>query len=363
MNKNNVIKMIPKIPLLDLFRIFICAIVFLFHAVIHKFWVIEKSSYIYSILSTGAIYMDAFFILSGFLLYYLYSDKLQNFSYQTIKDFYLKRIKRIYPHYIVSTIVMCVLIGIVLWAIPIEIFCLQGFYPQLFTKMGNGGTWFVSCLLFSYLLFPVLNKIVISTKKNFLAVILLYISLVYFVILGIELKIKWVAIYIHPLYRMLEFWIGMYVGKIFLRKQINTKSASLVAIISISLLFILIPILFRNNFVNHIKFAQNYLDYVVITIPLFSIIIYSLSCIKNMFVDIFCKIKFIKILTVLTFPFFIWQPVGQKITKDLIKAFSLNDYSFLLLFIITLALSVFAYINIDIVPKYIKNVLRGEKND
>ena len=52
---------------------------------------------------------------------------------------------------------------------------------------------------------------------------------------------------------------------------------------------------------------------------------------------------------------------GRK--KDLIKAFSLNDYSFLLLFIITLALSVFAYIIIDIIPKCIKNVLRGEKND
>ena len=84
---------------------------------------------------------------------------------------------------------------------------------------------------------------------------------------------------------------------------------------------------------------------------------------ENEIIDIFCNLKFIKMLTVLTFPFFIWQPVGQKITKDLIKAFSLNDYSFLLLFIITLALSVFAYIIIDIIPKCIKNVLRGEKND
>ena len=363
MDKKNSLNLNNKLPLLDIFRIFIFAMVFLFHAQGHRFWILEKGTIFHSNLATGALYMDAFFILSGFLLFYLYSDKLQNLSISALKEFYLKRIKRIYPHYIVSTIVICVLSGFILSAIPIELLCLQGFFPQIFTKMGNDGSWFISCLLFSYLLFPVLNKLVISTKKDYLVLFLLYISLVYFVIMGIELKIKWVAIYIHPLYRMLEILVGMYVSKIFLNKQLNTNIASVVSIFSICLLFILVPILFKNNFINHVKFAQNYLDYVVITVPLFSVIIYSLSCIKNKFIDIFCNLKFIKMLTVLTFPFFIWQPVGQKITKDLIKAFSLNDYSFLLLFIITLALSVFAYIIIDIIPKCIKNVLRGEKND
>ena len=278
-------KVEQRLPLLDIFRIFICGMVFLFHAVIHKFWIIEQDAFFYPNLATGALYMDAFFILSGFLLYYLYSDKLQNFSSQTIKDFYLKRIKRIYPHYIVSTVVMCILTGVVLWAIPIEIFCLQGFFPSLFSKMGNDGTWFISCLFFSYLLFPVLNKLVSITKKDYLVVFLLYLSIIYTVMLGVDLKIKWVAIYIHPLYRMLEFLVGMFVSKIFLNKQLNTNIASVVSIFSICLLFILIPILFKNNFINHIKFAQNYLDYVVITVPLFSVIIYSLSCIKNNFIE------------------------------------------------------------------------------
>jgi peptidoglycan/LPS O-acetylase OafA/YrhL len=115
---------------------------------------------------------------------------------------------------------MCVLTGVVLWVIPIEIFCLQGFFPSLFNKMGNGGTWFISCLFFSYLLFPVLNKIVSITKKDYLIVFLLYLSIIYTVMLGVDLKIKWVAIYIHPVYRMLEFVVGMYIGKIFINKQL-----------------------------------------------------------------------------------------------------------------------------------------------
>lgn len=345
-----------QLPLLNLFRIFVCTMVFLFHAVVHKFWIIKQDSFLYPNLATGALYMDAFFILSGFLLYYLYSEKLQKLSGKSLKEFYLKRIKRIYPHYIISTIVICLLTGVIFWAIPIEVLCLQGFFPQIFTKMGNDGSWFISCLLFSYLLFPILNKIIIATKKDYLALFLLYILLVYFVILGIELKIKWVTIYIHPLYRMLEFLVGMYVGKIFIKKQINTNIASIISVFSIFLLFILIPILFKNNFINHVKFAQNYLDYVVITIPLFSIIIYSLACIKNKYIEFFCNLKFTKLCTALTFPFFIWQPVGQKLTKDLIKVLSAGEHSFLLLFITTLTLTVIVHTIIDTDFKYVKNI-------
>ena len=348
------------LALLDIFRIFICGMVFLFHAVIHKFWIIEQDAFFYPNLATGALYMDAFFILSGFLLYYLYSDKLQNFSSQTIKDFYLKRIKRIYPHYIVSTIVMCILTGVVLWAIPIEIFCLQGFFPSLFSKMGNGGTWFISCLFFSYLLFPVLNKIVSITKKDYLIVFLLYLAAVYTVILGVDLKIKWVAIYIHPIYRMLEFVVGMYIGKIFINKQLKSLQATCVAILGIILLFVLIPVLYKNNFINHIKFARNYLYYALITIPLFSTIIYSLACVKNKFVDAISQSKIIKYLTALTFPFFIWQGVGQKLTKNLIQTFSLNEHSFCCLFVVTLVITLLAYIIIDIIPKYTTRIFKGE---
>ena len=154
------------LSLLDIFRIFICGMVFLFHAVIHKFWIIEQDSFFYPNLATGALYMDAFFLLSGFLLYYLYFDKIQDVSIENLKTFYLKRIKRIYPHYILSTIVISIIIGFVIWAIPVEVFCLQGFFPSLFFEMGNGGTWFISCLFFSYLLFPVLNMIINYLAKR-----------------------------------------------------------------------------------------------------------------------------------------------------------------------------------------------------
>ena len=54
--------------------------------------------------------------------------------------------------------------------------------------------------------------------------------------------------------------------------------------------------------------------------------------------------------------FFIWQPVGQKLTKDLIKVLSAGEHSFLLLFITTLTFTVIVYTIIDMDFKYVKNI-------
>lgn len=348
-------KVEQRLPVLDVFRIFICGMVFLFHAVVHKFWVIEQDGFFYPNLATGALYMDAFFILSGFLLYYLYSDKLQNLSIEELKDFYLKRVKRIYPHYILSTIVISVLAGIVWWAIPVEVFCLQGFFPSLFNKMGNGGTWFISCLMVCYLLFPFLTDLIKQIKKEVLVIILLYFTMIYFNCLVIDLKIKWIALYIHPIYRLLEFVIGMFVGKLFCTKpSLDSVKASIVSIIGFVLLFGLIPVLYKCNFINHVKFAQNYPLYCVLTVPIFSVLIYSLASVKNKFVDIIAQNKLIKLISALTFPFFIWQGIAQILTRIVVKNYSLGEYSFMLYFVITLCLSTVLYMIINYFTKRIK---------
>ena len=46
------------LPLLDILRIAICAMVLLFHAVIHRFWIIPEKTFLHTTLSTGAIYME-----------------------------------------------------------------------------------------------------------------------------------------------------------------------------------------------------------------------------------------------------------------------------------------------------------------
>src|SRR6187200_2907241 len=43
-----------------------------------------------------------FFILSGFILFYNYEEKLRHPSWTTIKDFYVARFARIYPVFLLS---------------------------------------------------------------------------------------------------------------------------------------------------------------------------------------------------------------------------------------------------------------------
>ena len=45
-------------------------------------------------------------------------------------------------------------------------------------------------------------------RKEILVIILLYFTMIYFNCLVVDLKIKWIALYIHPIYRMLEFVVG-----------------------------------------------------------------------------------------------------------------------------------------------------------
>lgn len=336
-----------RLPLLDIFRIFICGMVFLFHAVIHKFWILSDDSIFYSNLTTGALYMDAFFILSGFLLYYLYSDKIKGLSITDLKDFYIKRFMRIYPQYFIYTLTVIICSGtLILSVLPIETLCLQGFFPMLFSKMGNGGTWFISCLMFCYLVFPFFVFLIKQLNKNILMLFFLYLAIVYFNIVMVDLKIKWVVLYVHPLYRLLEFLIGLLVAKLFLtKKHLNNILSSIFVIFCFIILFVGVSILYKSNFINHVRFGGLYPVYSIFTIPMFGLIIYLLSSVNNKFIDNICTTKFVKFISAITFPFFIWGGLAQYFTKKLLPYISID--SFLLLFLITLLLSIVAYFVID----------------
>lgn len=347
------------LAVLDLFRIFICFQVFLFHAVIHKYLILDKNTKLFMNLSVGAIFMDAFFIMSGFLLYYLYAATFDNLTCENVKNFYQKRITKIYPQYFIYTLVILLMDKVILSAIPVEIFCLQGFFPMLFNKMGNGGTWFISCLMFSYLLFPFIAKLIKNIKLNFVFIFILYLIILYLNILKVDLKIHWVALYISPIYRLLAFIIGMLLAKLYLtRKQLSSILSSLIFVGAFCLLFLLIPILYKNNFIEHVKFAKNFTLYSCVTVPLFSIIIYSAACIKNKVIDSVLHSKIILFTSKITFHFFIWQGFALRTTRKLLENINVIFVSptlkepFVVLLVWNIIVAIIAYLLIDKVLIY-----------
>ncbi len=151
-----------RLPLLDIFRIFICLSIIVYHGAIHKFYVLPGSEFLSHNLLTGAIYMDAFFILSGFLLFLLYGSRFDSISPQiSLKEFYLKRYIKIYAQYLALLFVIIAKDGIKYTILPVEILGLQSFFPQLWNYAGNGGNLVYIrnfIFIFNFSFYRILNR-------------------------------------------------------------------------------------------------------------------------------------------------------------------------------------------------------------
>lgn len=192
--------------LLDIYRIAIVFVVLLFHLTIH-FRYTTSFKFTDQFIISGAFAMTCFFMLSGALLSSLYSKK-DFFAENEPVSFYKKRFAKIYPLYIVFLLLaLFIRKPVNWWVIPMQIVPLQAFFPQTFNQFMNGGVWFISDLLFAYLLFPFLNFLLEKTGKNLrTAFLIVWGLIVYFTIVDAYTS---KALYVSPAVRTLEFMAGM----------------------------------------------------------------------------------------------------------------------------------------------------------
>ena len=263
---------------LDLFRVVAAVMVLLFHCHIH-----HESSFgpLTGFVSMGAVFMTAFFMLSGYVLFLTYKDK-SLVQAPALKNFYLKRIFGIFPLYLVVAALYVVTLGqesvfqnLVL--LPIEVLGLQSVFSTLFPVSHNDGTWFISCLLLAYLAFPLMQEIVkqMSTRTKWMALafctaILLWSPLVVH-------TFKTDSIYANPFFRGLEFFIGVLLCSLPIRAGIAKVLATWKALlVEVLLLVAGVSIAVRLN-----VFVGNYMLYDWIVVPLFAVMILTLAGIKS----------------------------------------------------------------------------------
>ncbi|SCX84317.1 acyltransferase family protein [Butyrivibrio sp. INlla14] len=193
----------------DAYRIIAVLAIYLFHSNVHI-----QCSYgvLTPFINMGAIYMTAFFILSGFSLYISWHK--QNFySIDVIKKFYIKRFIGIMPLYYVVALLFVLVMGNEstaqnLLLAPIEILGIQASFDTLFNVSHNGGTWFVSCIIMCYLVYPLIQEIVkqISTKIKIIIMAIASLILLYspFIVAFFNTS----GTYPKPFFRIMEFIIG-----------------------------------------------------------------------------------------------------------------------------------------------------------
>lgn len=263
---------------LDLFRVVAAVMVLLFHCNIHHG---NDFGALTGFVSMGAVFMTAFFMLSGFVLFLTYRERdlLKN---DALKNFYLKRVFGIFPLYLIVAALYVVTLGqesvfqnLVL--LPIEVLGLQSVFSTLFPVSHNGGTWFISCLLFAYLVFPLMQEIVkqMSTRAKWI-VLTICTAILFWSPLVVH-TFKTDSIYSNPFFRGLEFFIGVLLCSLPIRAGIAKILATWKAfVVEILLLVAGISIAIRLN-----VFVGNYMLYDWIVIPLFAFMIITLAGLKS----------------------------------------------------------------------------------
>lgn len=263
---------------LDLFRVVAAVMVLLFHCNIH-----HDSSFgpLTGFVSMGAVFMTAFFMLSGYVLFLTYKDK-SLVQAPALKNFYLKRVFGIFPLYLVVAVLYVVTLGqesafqnLVL--LPIELLGLQSVFSTLFPVSHNGGTWFISCLLFAYLAFPLMQEVVkqMTTRTKWMSLALCSAILFWSPLVVHTFKTD--SIYSNPFFRGLEFFIGVLLCSLPIRDGIAEILATWKALlVEVLLLVAGVSIAVRLNI-----FVGNYMLYDWIVIPLFAFMILTLAGLKS----------------------------------------------------------------------------------
>jgi len=321
---------------LDVFRLFSVLMVFLFHSRIHR-------GIDYRVFNTyieaGAAFMTAFFIISGFSIFYIYKNKDLS-DINNIKRFYLNRLLSILPLYLFMTIIYFFVQGSDklidnLVVLPIEIAVIQSTFSSLFSVFHNGGTWFISCILICYFIYPFIQTLINQTSKRTRIVIVILISLIscyspyivkYF---GIQ------DIYSNPFFRALEFIIGSIACSFLVDgNEVKSKHNNLFYI-AVSIVILIIHIII----VTLLDFDYNWTALNVVNIPCFVLIIYFSSMIN---IDCLQNSRLLRYLVSISYAFFLSQFFTWDLLDIVTNKFNITSgkSKLIVAFIICLTLSI-----------------------
>lgn len=181
--------------------------------------------------SMGAIAMTGFFMLSGYAIN-LSTQMADMTDAKEIRRFYLKRLISIIPLYYAWALLNVVINMLVkgtdavieeLMLFPIETLGLQSIFASLSPYSHNGGSWFISCILICYFVFPLIQNLTkdISDKARILTIVLLSSLLLWSPL--VQHYFHTTSLYANPFFRLFEFTIGILLCQMNVIEQAENK--------------------------------------------------------------------------------------------------------------------------------------------
>ncbi len=196
----------------------------------------------------GGAAVSFFFVLSGFILTYVYKDQL---TYTRVPKFYFKRWARIWPLHFVCLIVTIYVVGMATIdyeMLAVNLALLQSWVPDSkWVFSFNGVSWSISTEMFFYFMFPFF---LIGGQKRFWIKYVLLWLVVLAAVKGIQIldnQPAWASYdlervcHVNPFLRLPEFCTGMGVGFIFFNRESQRSRSSFThSVVEITVL-LLIP--------------------------------------------------------------------------------------------------------------------------
>lgn len=312
---------------LDILRIVAGLVVCAFHTNIHLG---ARYGILTDFINMGAVFMTLFFVLSGYSLFISNSGKPFS-SGEFLKEYFKKRFIGIVPMYYIAGLIYVItefvrsLGGTLLQTVillPIELLGIQSVFNSLSSFTHNGGTWFISCILICYLIYPAIQEFVIrigNKTKIFLLLVMVFV-LLYAPIVVWYLDLS--SIYSNPFFRLLEFFIGVFIASMkpsldkteFVKKYLyNWKYIILISALMVTGITIA---------VNLDIAVGNYMLYSWICLPCYLALIIALSGVSFEKMNNKCR-KILLSLSEMTYCLFLAQLFSNKISKVIIHRYSI----------------------------------------
>ena len=187
-------------------------------------------------LRQGTFPVTLFFMLSGFLMCYTKSEKCEKVSFpKWVGGYVFHKLKKFYPLHFITFAMACVVGGVihkinleVLFSALLNLLLINPFFKK-YALIFNELSWFLSVILFLYIIAYPLQK-VLNRIENcilpFAMTIIIIVSLNIANRLGAGLYL-----YTNPLYRNLDFWLGMLTAKMYLQRRFAIERANICEII------------------------------------------------------------------------------------------------------------------------------------
>lgn len=226
---------------LDFIRALACIMIIVFHFSISSTKLYQEGS-IFKNFSLGSLGVSLFIILSGASL--SLSDK--KYSYF---DYIKKRIKSIYPLIYICTIYFGVINFLLFphlfddvptYRLIYTIIGIDGILSYKFRTFNIVGEWYIGCIIFLYLIYPFLKKMIDKYPKTiFVSLLIIYILSIQFYGLNLSMDRN-------PIVRLFDFSLGIYFVKYFVIKPVNEKIKNITFICSF--LIMILTLFISNNF-------------------------------------------------------------------------------------------------------------------